>query len=90
MDTWNFPENHHTQIKCPGSNKKIVEMNVYKFFLDMVECIFMDGKCMIEFILNKKKKHGLIPQFQILYLFLWEGFKVAQERASTFVGCIYP
>ena len=35
----------------------------------MVECIFMDGKCMIEFILNKKKKHGLIPQFQILYLF---------------------
>ena len=56
MDTWDFPENHHTQIKCPGSNKKIVEMNVYKFFLDMAECIFMDGKCMIEFILNKKKK----------------------------------
>ena len=27
-----------------GSNKKIVEMNVYKFFL---ECIFMDGNCMI-------------------------------------------
>ena len=37
-----------------GSNKKIVEMNVYKFFLDMVECIFMDGKCMIELILNQK------------------------------------
>ena len=55
----------------------------------MVECIFMDGNCMIKFILNKKK-HGLIPQFQILYLFLREGFKVAQERASTFVVCIYP
>ena len=54
MDTWDFPENHHTQIKCPGSNKKIVEMIVYKFFLDMVECIFMDGKCMIEVILNLK------------------------------------
>ena len=54
MDTWDFPENHHTQIKCPGLNKKIVEMNVYKFFLDMVECIFMDGKCMIELTLNRK------------------------------------
>ena len=30
-----------------GSNKKTVEMNVYKFFLDMVECIFMDGNSMI-------------------------------------------
>ena len=37
-----------------GLNKKIVEMNVYKFFLDMVECIFMDGKCIIELILNQK------------------------------------
>ena len=36
------------------------------------------------------EKHGLIPQFQILYLFLPEGFKVAQERASTFICCIYP
>ena len=37
-----------------GPNKKIVQMNVCKFFLDMVECIFMDGKCMIELILNQK------------------------------------
>ena len=31
----------------PVSNKKIVEINVYKLFLDMVECVFMDGKYMI-------------------------------------------
>ena len=30
-----------------GSNKKIVEMNVYNLFLGIVERIFMDGKCMI-------------------------------------------
>ena len=30
-------------------------MNVYKSFPDMVECIFMDGNCMIKFILNKKR-----------------------------------
>ena len=36
------------------SNKKIVEINVYKFFLDMVECIFMVSKCMIELVLNQK------------------------------------
>ena len=57
-----------------GSNKKIVEMNVYKFLLDMVECIFMDGKYMISWI----KKHNVIPQIQILYLFIREGFKVAR------------
>ena len=37
-----------------GPNKKIIQMNVCKFFLDMVECIFMDGKCMIKLILNQK------------------------------------
>ena len=40
-----------------GSNKKIVEINVYKFFLDMVEFIFKDSKCMIiELILNQKTR----------------------------------
>ena len=52
----------------------------------MVECIFMDGKCMISLI----KQHDVIPQIQILYLFLREGFKVARERASTLAACIYP
>ena len=69
-----------------GLNKKVVEMNVYKFLLDMVECIFMDGKYMISCI----KKHNVIPQIQILYLFLREGFKITRERASTFFACIYP
>ena len=30
-----------------GAKQYFIEMNVYKFFLDMVECIFMDDKCMI-------------------------------------------
>ena len=36
------------RLSGAGSNKKITEVNVYKIFLDMVECIFMDGECMIE------------------------------------------
>lgn len=34
--------------------EQIVEMKVYKFFLDMVECIFMDSKRVIEFFPNQK------------------------------------
>ena len=36
------------KLSSAGSNKKIIEMNVYKIFLVMVACIFVDGKCMIE------------------------------------------
>ena len=36
-----------SRLSDAGSHKKIVEINVYKFFLDMVECIFTNGKGMI-------------------------------------------
>ena len=45
----------------------------------MVECIFMDGKCMISWI----KKHDVTPYLQILHLFLLEGFNKLHGRGYS-------
>ena len=44
---WNFDainECLEPQFSEHGSNAKVIEVNVFKMFVDFVECCFMDGK----------------------------------------------